>query len=160
MKIKLQLSLGFFLFFLSLSSNEGICQTLTYDINAEEDAYVIFQLKEETTIPDSIRNQLIIQNLGNQIKSVNSKPEYAQFARKVASFSLENNGKSTTYLVIRNFDDLESAGLYAQDIKKEMDKAIYGQIGEPFPISHSNYKRCIAEKDFGSYYRFYNNSRR
>jgi hypothetical protein len=46
------------------------------------------------------------------------------------------------------------------DITKEITGDIFGRIREPFPISNSNYRICVAEKDFKSYYNYYKKTRK
>lgn len=78
--------------------------------------------------------------------------------KKVASFNLTAQGRNTTYLVIRNFDDYLSAKSYALELTNQLEPGLLGELAEPFPISQSYYRHCMEEKDFKPYYKFYTKS--
>ena len=148
--------LGMLSIILALTSTKSYCQDVAYSLNEKEYAFVILQLKsgkgqEAMSEPDVLK-------VNNQIKATNTKLGYEEFEKKLASFTLDENGHQITYLTIRNFNDLTSAKTYAQSIEKELPKDLYGKIQQPFPINQTDYKRCVEEKDFKTYFKYYSKS--
>ncbi|MEP6794123.1 MAG: hypothetical protein ABJB16_07345 [Saprospiraceae bacterium] len=141
--------------FLTISYNQGTSQTTQYDPDNDETYFVMIQLKQQKNKDDSISSSNQVRDVFKHIKSINSKLGYTDFAKKTSSFKLEQSQGSTSYMVIRNFDDFRSAEVYTQAIDKELPDDIFGEIGDPFPISLRNYESCIAEKDFNPYYKYY-----
>lgn len=119
----------------------------------------MIQLKPQKNKEDSLSSEHQVKDVVKQIKSINTKLGYADFVKKISSFQLDQIKGSTSYLVIRNFDDFQAAEAYAKAIAKELPDNIYGEIGDPFPISLHNYQSCVTAKDFKPYFKFYRNNR-
>ena len=137
-----------------IPSHSSIAQKATYALNENESAFVMIQLKEQNDQSPTALSEPDVLEVVNKIKVINTKLGYAEFAKKMASFSLDTMGHKTTYLTIRNFNDFTSAEEYSRAISGELDKHIYGKIKAPFPISQSDYKLCVAAKSFKSYYTY------
>lgn len=146
-------------FFLAISFNQGTSQTTQYDLENDEAYFVMIQLKQQENKEDSVSTANQVRDIFKLIKSINSKLGYADFAKKTSSFKLDQPEGSISYMVIRNFDDFQSAENYAQAIDKELPNNTYGEIGSPFPISIMNYESCVSEKDFKPYYKYYSTHR-
>ncbi|HZV68478.1 MAG TPA: hypothetical protein VFG10_03010 [Saprospiraceae bacterium] len=145
---------------LIISCNEGSGKILQYDLDREENSFVVIQLKEQIRSQEAESKEKDIKDVVDQIKIINAKLGFTDFEKKLASLDLDSKEGTTPYIVVRNFEDLKSAEAYASAIEKEIQDNIYGEIGHPFPISQSNYKSCIADKDFKSYFNFYRKTRR
>ncbi len=145
---------------LAISCHQGTTKTIQYNLDNDENNFVMIQLKQQNDKEDSLSTVNQVRDIFKQIKSINTKLGYADFAKKTSSFKLEQSKGSTSYMVIRNFDDFKSAEAYAQAIDKLLPDNIYGDIGDPFAISLRNYESCVAEKDFKPYYTFYSNQNR
>ncbi len=143
-----------------LSSTFSYGQKTTIPINENESAFVMLQLKGQKGQSTGTLSEPDVLDVVNQIKAINKKLGYEELAKKMASFSLDTMGHKTTYLTIRNFNDFTSAEEYGRALAGELDKAIYGKIKSPFPISQSDYKRCVAAKSFESYYKYYSRNRK
>ena len=154
MKNHLLRSIGMLFLILTLSSSAVISQDAAYSLNDKENAFVIIQLKDVTLGQEPMSEPDVLAVV-QQIKATNTKLGYAELEKKMASFTLDENGHQITYLTIRNFNDLTSAKAYAQAIEKELPKGLYGKIQKPFPVNQTDYKRCVEEKDFKGYYKFY-----
>lgn len=147
-------------FFMTISCSQGISQTAQYDLDNDETYFVMIQLKQQKIKDDSISSSNQVRDIFKQIKSINSKLGYADFAKKTTSFKLEQPQGSISCMVIRNFDDFQSAEAYAQAIDIELPDDIFGEIGNPFPISVRNYETCVSEKDFKPYFKYYSTHNR
>jgi hypothetical protein len=145
---------------LLLSGSIVTGQKTSFPMNENESAFVMIQLKEQGSKSPTELSEPDVLEVVNQIKVINTKLGYEEFAKKMASFSMDTLGHKTTYLTIRNFNDFTSAEEYGRALASELDKAIYGKIKAPFPISQSDYKRCVAAKTFESYYTYYTRHRK
>ena len=145
---------------LLLSSAFSYGQKTTFPLNENESAFVIIQLKEQKGQSPGALNEPEVLEVVNQIKVINKKLGYEEFEKKMASFALDTMGHKTTYLTIRNFNNLTSAEEYSRALAGELDKNIFGKIKTPFPISQSDYKQCVAAKSFESYYTYYSRNRK
>ncbi|MBP7238926.1 MAG: hypothetical protein KBA14_01770 [Saprospiraceae bacterium] len=145
---------------LLLSSAFSYGQKTTFPLNENESAFVMIQLKEQKGQSPGALSEPDVLEVVNQIKIINTKLGYEEFAKKMASFTLDTMGHKTTYLTIRNFNDFTSAEEYGRALYPELNKDIYGKIKAPFPISQSDYKRCVAAKSFESYYKYYSRNRK
>ena len=154
MKNHLLFSIGMLFLLLTLSSSAVISQDLAFNLNDKENAFVILQLKEANQGQEAMSEPDVLAVV-QQIKATNTKLGYSQYEKKIASFTLDENGRQVTYLTIRNFNDFTTAKAYAQAIQKELPKDLYGKIQQPFPINQTDYERCVEEKDFKGYFKFY-----
>ena len=159
-KNQLLRSFGIFLPFLVLSIAALHGQDAGYALNENESAFVMIQMKETSKSSASDLSEPAVQSVVNQIKTINTKLGYEEFAKKMASFTLDNNGHKITYLTIRNFNDLKAASLYAEALEKDLPKDIFGKIKKPFPVCQTDYKQCVTEKDFLPYYKAYSKTSR
>lgn len=150
---------GILLIMLSGFSLKAIGQNASYNLDDGANPFVFIQLREISISADSLQARAAVKEVVDQIKAINARLGYVQFEKKIASTTLESNGMNTTYIAIRNFPDFNSAEIYAADIAKELPAIIYGQIKVPFPITGSNYRICMAQKDFVTYYNLYKQSR-
>jgi len=157
MKNQLFSFIGMLSILLILSSTKSYCQDVAYSLNEKENAFVILQLKESAKGQEAMSEPDVLKVV-NQIKATNLKLGYEEFEKKMASFTLDENGHHITYLTVRNFIDMTSAKTYAQSIEKELPKELYGKIQQPFPINQTDYKRCVEEKDFKGYFKYYTKS--
>ena len=160
MKNQLLHSVGMICAVFLLSSTYAIAQKSAFPLNENESSFVMLQLKEPKGKSPTALSEPDVLAVVNQIKIINTKLGYEEFAKKMASFSLDTMGHKTTYLTIRNFNDFTSAEEYSRAMCNELDKSIYGKIKAPFPISQSDYKRCVAAKSFESYYKYYTKNRK
>ena len=160
MKNQLFRSIGMLCLLLLLSGNSGIAQKATYGLTEKESAFVMIQLKEKKQPSSSDLSEPEMLAIVNQVKAINTKLGYGEFEKKMASFTLDTMGHKISYLTIRNFNDFTSAQQYSKALQGELSKDIYGKVKAPFPISQSDYKRCVAVKDFNSYYRYYSKNRK
>jgi hypothetical protein len=150
---------GILICMLAISWQQATSQKPTYNLEDTDTPYVFIQLKPVSNKLDSLEATKIVKDVVDQIKLINTNLGYKQFEKKIASIALEENGKRTTYVAIRNFTDFASAETYASEIAKDLPRNIYGRIKAPFPISGNNYKLCITAKDFESYYKAYKSSK-
>jgi hypothetical protein len=148
-----------FLLMLSSLSFEARGQDSLYNLDDVSNPYVCIQLREVSITADSLEATTSVKAVVDQIKAINSRLGYAQFEKKISTTTLESNGMNTTYMSIRNFTDFKSAEAYAADIAKYLPAGIYGPIKSPFPISNGNYRICLVQKDFVTYYNVYTRSR-
>ena len=159
MKNHLLFSSGILFLLLTLPNKVIISQDVAYTMNDKENAFVILQLKENGKGQEAM-SEPDVMAVVQQIKAINTKLGYAELEKKMASFTLDENGHQVTYLTIRNFNDFTSAEEYSIALSNDLNKDIYGKIKTPFPISQSNYKRCVAAKSLPSYYKYYTKHRK
>ena len=159
MKNHLLFSSGILFLLLTLPNKVIISQDVAYTMNDKENAFVILQLKENGKGQEAM-SEPDVMAVVQQIKAINTKLGYAELEKKMASFTLDENGHQVTYLTIRNFNDFTSAEEYSIALSNVLNKDIYGKIKTPFPISQSDYKRCVAAKSLPSYYKYYTKHRK
>src|SRR6187399_1906486 len=104
MKNHLLFSSGILFLLLTLPNKVIISQDVAYTMNDKENAFVILQLKENGKGQDAMSEPDVLAVV-QQIKATNTKLGYAELEKKMASFTLDENGHMITYLTIRNFND-------------------------------------------------------
>jgi hypothetical protein len=137
-------------------NNPVYCQNNGYNINESEASYVIFQLASDDMKHDSFQLSSAAYSVMEQIHGINEQLGYNQpVLKKRTSFKMRSDEGYTTYVAIRPFDHFKAAELYAIDVANELMGDVLGEINTPFPITQSQYRECIKQKDFGEYFRYY-----
>lgn len=125
--------------------------TDAYSGVTDEESFVMVQLGPVDNAPDSLSRHNVIKAAVETVKKANTELGYKVFEKKIASFEIKEKRRTSTYLTIRPFSNLAEASTYAQDLKTKLPGSIYGSVKSPFPITQTNYKRCVEDMDFHSY---------
>jgi hypothetical protein len=146
------LSLTIFVMLTGAFSTAHSQSTTAATAQPTDQVYVIIQLKPLDPKLDSAAQKQSIKSAVDLVKQANTQLGYKELEKKIASVTLQENGEAVPYLSIRNFTDMQAAAEYAVKVKEHLPIRIYGTMSLPFPLSKSDYKKAMEQKDFKPYF--------
>ena len=144
------------IFVFSCHEREHQTPLVKYEMNPDEDAYVVVLFKGEDVNQTQSRRELMIRRVVGQIRE---SDRIHQFDYQISSSTFNDADRVIPYIVVRGMIDFDAAETAARLYSREMRVDIRKTIQTPFPISQTNYLSCVNAGDFSQYLR-YDTSRR